>query len=56
MDIDKFRGGRSIPDLQVKSFWENINTDELSDVLINNTNTAEIFLDTLAMLYLLLQY
>ena len=46
MDIDKFRGGRSIPDLQVKSFWENINTDELSDVLINNTNTAEIFLDT----------
>ena len=46
MDINKFRGGRAIPDLQVKKFWENINVDELSDVLINNTNTAEIFLDT----------
>ena len=31
MDIDKFRGGRAIPDLQVKSFWE---------------NTAETFVDT----------
>ena len=46
MDIDKFRGGRAIPDLQVKKFWENINTNEIGDVLINNTNTAEIFLDT----------
>ena len=46
MDIDKFRGGRAIPDLQVKSFWENIDADGLSDVLTNNTNNAEIFVDT----------
>ena len=46
MDIDKFRGGRAIPDLQVKSFWENIDADELSNVLTNNTNNAEIFVDT----------
>ena len=24
MNIDKFKGGRAIPDLQVKKFWENI--------------------------------
>ena len=36
-DIDKFRGGRAIPDLQVKSFWKNIDADGLSDVLTNNT-------------------
>ena len=46
MDIDKFRGGRAIPDLQVKSFWENIDADELSNVITNNTNTAETFVDT----------
>ena len=46
MDIDKFRGGRAIPDLEVKSFWENIDADGLSDVLTNNTNNAEIFVDT----------
>jgi len=44
--MDEFKGGRAIPDLQVKKFWENINTNEIGDVLINNTNTAEIFLDT----------
>jgi len=46
MDIDKFRGGRAIPDLQVKSFWKNIDADELSNVITNNTNTAETFVDT----------
>ena len=46
MDIDKFRGGRALPDLQVKSFWKNIDADELSNVITNNTNTAETFVDT----------
>ena len=46
MDINKFRGGRAIPDLQVKSFWKNIDADELSNVITNNTNTAETFVDT----------
>ena len=39
MDIDKFRGGRAIPDLQVKSFWKNIDADELSNVITNNTTS-----------------
>jgi len=46
MDIDKFRGGRAIPDLQVKWFWGNVNVSELSDVLTYNTNYSKIFIDT----------
>jgi hypothetical protein len=46
MDISKFRGGRAIPDLQVKWFWGNVNVLELSNVLTYNTNYSKIFIDT----------
>jgi hypothetical protein len=46
MDIDKFRGGRAIPDLQVKWFWGNIDVSQLSVIITHTKNYAKNFIDT----------
>jgi hypothetical protein len=45
MNIDKFRGGRSIPDLDVKKFWETHSL--VSDTILQkDIDYAKIFTDT----------
>ena len=46
MDTDKFRGGRAIPDLQVKWFWGNTETTEISNILTYDKNVGKKFIDT----------
>jgi len=46
MDISKFRGGRAIPDLQVKWFWGNTETTEISNILTYDKNVGKKFIDT----------